>query len=475
MTPRAMAAGSFHGDAAPSPRLRPTPGRRRPGSNGQRFGARTPADRGSVLIIVLWVCLGLVALTVYFANSMSSEFQAAGNRAAEVTARQAVAGGTRYAAFVLSQFGTNGTVPHIEDYKSEDLPVGDARFWFVGRDLNQRATDEPVFGLVDEASKLNLNTASRAMLEALPGMTPELVDAILSWRSRNGGAGDSMYSRLEPARVNKSGPFETVDELRLVYGATLDVIIGEDTNRNGALDENENDGERSAPRDDADGLLQAGILEFVTVYSRQPNTRANGGRRINITTVQTRQPLNQLLQQRLGGQRAAQIMNALGQTQVRSVAEFMVVSRVTPEEFVQIRTDITASNGSTVSGLININTASETVLACIPGIGLENAPTIVAYRLAHPEALTSMAWITEILNRAAITRAGPYITDQSYQFCADVVGVADSGRGYCRAKSIFDLSSGTPRIIYHQDLTAYGWALGTSLRIALRDARENRT
>jgi DNA uptake protein ComE-like DNA-binding protein len=429
-----------------------------------------------VLIIVIWVCLGLVALTVYFSDSMSSEVQAGANRTAEISVRQAVAGGTRYAGFLLGQFAVNGTVPHIEDYKSAELHVGDALFWFLGRDLNQRPTNEPVFGLVDEASKLNLNTATRSMLEALPGMTPELADAIVAWRSRNPtGGGDSMYGRLEPPRLNKAGPFETVDELRLVYGATLEVIFGEDTNRNGVLDDNENDGEGSAPRDNADGLIQPGILEYVTVYSRQPNTRANGGRRINITTAQTRQQLGQLLQQRFGGQRRDQIMNAIGPGELRSVAEFMVASRMTPEEFGQVRNEITASNGNTVQGLVNINTASETVLACIPGIGPENAGALVAYRLAHPEALTSMAWITQILGRNAVTRAGPYITDQSYQFCADVVAVGRSGRGYCREKTIFDMSSGTPRIIYHQDLTAYGWPLGAQIRQALREARENRT
>ena len=81
-----------------------------PPTVGQRARARS-ATRGSVLIIVLWVCLGLVALTVYFADTMSSEFQAAGNRADDVIARQAAAGGTRYAAYILSQFATNGAVP----------------------------------------------------------------------------------------------------------------------------------------------------------------------------------------------------------------------------------------------------------------------------------------------------------------------------------------------------------------------------
>jgi len=433
------------------------------------------ARRGSVLIIVMWVCLGLVALTVYFADSMTSEFRAADNRAADIAARQAMLAGTRYASYLLGQFATNGTVPYREDYKAEELPVGEAMFWFIGRDNDQRATTEPVFGLVDEASKINLNTAPRSMLEALPGMTPELVDGIVAWRSRaQAGGGDTTYGRLEPARTNKGGPFESIDELRLVYGATLDLLFGEDTNRNGALDDNENDGESSAPRDNSDGLLQAGILEYVTVYSRQPNTRTGGGRRINITTPQNRQQLNQTLQQRIGGQRATAILGAIGTAEFRSVAEFMVASRMTSDEFNAIRGDITASDGTTVQGLINVNTASETVLACIPGIGPENASALVAYRLANPDVRHSFTWITQVLSRGDITRAGPYLTDQSYQFTADVAAVGRAGRGYCRARTIFDMTRGTPRTIYHQDLSSYGWALGTQVRQTLRTTKETR-
>lgn len=432
------------------------------------------AEAGSVLIIVIWVCLGLVALTVYFADSMTSEMRAADNRVVKVAVRQAAIGGTRYAAFILSQYGTNGTVPYRDDYVCEAVPLGEASFWLLGRDPDQRPTEDPVFGLVDEASKLNLNTASRSMLEALPGMTPELADAIVTWRARSqSGAGDSTYGRLDPPRVNKGGPFESVDELRLVYGATLDLLFGEDTNRNGALDENENDTEQSAPRDNGDGLIQPGILEYVTVYSREPNTRANGARRINIATAQARQ---QFLQQRFGP-RGLQIAANIGTGTIGSVAEFMVASRLSPDEFAQIRGDITVRDGSTITGLINVNTASETVLACIPGIGPENAAAMVAYRVANPDAVRgSFAWITQVgLSRNAINRAGPYLTDRSYQFTADVVAVGMSGRGYCRTRTVFDMTKATPRIIYHQDLTAYGWALGAQVRQVVREAKENRT
>ncbi len=38
----------------------------------------------------------------------------------------------------------------------------------------------------------------------------------------------------------KCEPFETVDELRLLYGADMDTLLGEDANRNGILDPSEN-------------------------------------------------------------------------------------------------------------------------------------------------------------------------------------------------------------------------------------------
>jgi type II secretory pathway component PulK len=80
------------------------------------------------MIIVLWVCLGLVALAVYFAGQMSAELRAADNQVMETEARQAALAGTRYAAFVLSQFGLNGTVPHPDDYRADALAVGEAAF-----------------------------------------------------------------------------------------------------------------------------------------------------------------------------------------------------------------------------------------------------------------------------------------------------------------------------------------------------------
>ncbi|MDP3068898.1 MAG: helix-hairpin-helix domain-containing protein [Opitutaceae bacterium] len=442
--------------------------------------------RGSVLVIVMWICLGLVTLTLYFGNSMSSELRAADNRITEVAARQAIAGGIRYATYVLKQFATGGAAPTIDDYRAEALPVGDATFWFIGRnsdDLPQPQINQPYFALVDESSKLNLNTATSAMLQALPlpGMTAEFADAIVAWRSatsQNAANLDNYYSQLDPARRNKGAAYETVDEVRLISGAMLDVLLGEDTNRNGVLDANEDDGDLSAPRDDQNGQLLAGLLEYLTVYSRVPATSASGSRRINVTTLTTQQARQQmqsrLTQRGISTQRATQMMARIpfdpripnNPSTITSVADFMVTTQMTAEEFALVRTDLSAANGA-ASGLVNVNTASEVVLACLPGIGAERAAALVAYRRSNPTALTSMAWLTQVLTNAQIRQAGRYITDQSYQFSADIAAVGAGGRGYCREKVVFDTSTGTPRIVYRQDLTAFGWALGSVVRRAL--------
>ena len=41
---------------------------------------------GSVLIIVLWVCIGLVSIALYFANAMTYELRASDNRVSGVQA-----------------------------------------------------------------------------------------------------------------------------------------------------------------------------------------------------------------------------------------------------------------------------------------------------------------------------------------------------------------------------------------------------
>jgi type II secretory pathway component PulK len=138
-------------------------------------------------------------------------------------------------------------------------------------------------------------------------------------------------------------------------------------------------------------------------------------------------------------------------------------------DFANVEPSLTTSTNY-VAGLININTASEEVLASIPQIGSNNAPAIVSYRESNPNRVNSTAWLTHAMNITVpvAQQIGPRVTTHSYQFTADIAAVGSFGRGYRRVKFVFDTSEGLPKIIYRQDLTHLGWALGPMAREVAR-------
>jgi hypothetical protein len=149
--------------------------------------------------------------------------------------------------------------------------------------------------------------------------------------------------------------------------------------------------------------------------------------------------------------------------------QFYVQSGMNSTEFGSVFTNLTTTSNSFIEGRVNVNTASPTVLACLLGGDTSAAQQLVNYRLTNPNSLTSIAWIIDALGQGYATdlqnlEAGDYITTQSYQFTADVAALGPHGRGYKRVKFVFDTSSGSPQIVYRQDLTHLGWALGKDTR-----------
>jgi hypothetical protein len=254
-----------------------------------------------------------------------------------------------------------------------------------------------------------------------------------------------------------------VDELALVYGATADILSGNDSNRNGILDPHE----RS---DTFTGLLDPGLLDLTTIYSREPNIHSDGTPRANIRNASQ---LRSLLRDRFGESRANQVIARLGNLQsLQSLLDFYLRSGLSADEFAQIYKDIRRSGADYSSGRVNINTAPLAVLACLPGLTLDTARQIVAYRQNNPDRLSSIAWIVDALGADSpaiqTLRTRDYITTQSFQFTADIAAVGPFGRGYRRVKFVFDLSDGSPRVVYRQDLTHLGWALGEDVRQTLQ-------
>ena len=436
-------------------------------------------EEGSLLIIVLWIAFGLVALTLYFAHSMSLELRASDNRVAAVEANQAIDGAARYLSNILATVTVDypGVILQPTEFHCEAVPVGDAMFWLIGRDTNDWAINltQPAFGFVDEASKINLNAPwlTAEMIQYLPGMTLQIASAIMDWRDEDStvstdGAEDETYSRFTQPYKAKNAAFESVEELRLVAGMTVEILYGEDANLNGILDANENDADSSAPYDNRDGRLDPGLMEYFTVYSYEPTTGTN---------INNRQEVQALLESVLSQQRAGEIMRNFPagaggqQSQMTSVLQFYLRSGMTQDEFAEVADYLSP----TTNILVNVNTASQYVLECIPGIGLDYAAQLISYRESNPSQLKTVAWVADALGSDTnAIAAGPYITTRSYQYTADIAAVGRHNRGYQRVRYVFDTSEGSPIIVRRQDLTHLGWALGKDTRaelLAMKEAR----
>jgi DNA uptake protein ComE-like DNA-binding protein len=487
-----------------------------------QFVKHRESSRGSVLIIVMVVCIGLVSLALVFGHSMAMAYRGSVSDLAGRQSQRAIDGAVQYVEYLMIVSGSNaatsgsssaassgtsgsGTMPATyllpdpTTYQSEAVPVGGATFWFIGEpgvssgnastnglasstsNSLANSSSTPTFGLIDEASKLNLNTATVAMLENLPNMTPSLAQAIVTWRTSGTSAAatsgtSSSSSSSASSGVTKGGPFESIYELAQVAAADGDdptILTGNDTNLNHIMDSNE-----------SQGISQytPGIYEYVTVFSREPNIiPSTGAPRINVITgsaagnstatgvtgeslassASSATTLNGLLTSVLGETRGRQVAGAArAGGPVTSVLQFYVNSGMTAAELDEVTPFLTMSSGSYKTGLINVNTASATVLACVPGITPAMASQIVSTRQAQSTPYTNLAWLVPILGNQVAIQAGPYLTTASYQVTADVAAVGPNGLGYRRTLFVIDGSNGTPEVVYRHNMTPLGWALG---------------
>lgn len=439
-------------------------------------------SRASVLVVVLWITAGLTALVLYFAASMGLELRASANRAADLAAGQAIEGAARYVGWALAQFATNGMMTTNSQFVCQALPIGESRVWILGRNpaAAESGLNQLVFNLQDEAGKLNLNRANSNALSMLPGMSTELAAAIVDWRSTNGTL-ELGYSSL--GYEAKRSPFETVDELRWIQGITLDHLFGDDRNQNGILDPDE--------RSLTGSLFSTpGLLDTTTVFSREPNFHADG---TLLTNANTRAQIQGLLESSFGTGRSREILTRLGFTQgggpggggggggaaaapnFPSLLRFYLTSGLSQDDFERIAPELCVTTNAYSYGRVNLNTANATVLtALFVGVGLSQeaaegaSSTLVRYREQNTTSLNSIAWMVTALGRdhpAVTTLAGrDLLTTRSFQYGADLVAIGPLGRGYRRVKFIFDISDGVPKILYRQDLSRLGWALGDRVR-----------
>jgi len=424
---------------------------------------------GTVLIVTMWILIVLAGMVLVLADSMRIEGTCSANRAAQQQAAAVESGAIQYVLANLD--GLQGRAPAEGQMLCQGVQIGDGAFWIVRPDYEDGR--EEVYGVVDEASKLNLNTATVEMLTALPGMTPETAAAVVDWRDADsnltvGGAESEYYLLLPDPYECKNALLETVEEVLLVKLMSKEILFGEDTNRNGRLDDNENDADQTDPPDNRNGKLDGGIYDLVTVYSSESTVVAGGSQRVNVNQAGTRE-LSNVLRNSVSQERLGDIVQRarLGRP-FENILDFYFRTGMTMEEFGPVADRLTTRRDRSVRGLINVNTAPGKVLLCLPGLEESDVSALMSARSADNADTDSIAWVANALPQAKAVGIGSFITTQSYQFSADIVSVCGNGRAFRRCRIVVDAQQSPPRVIYRQNLTSLGWPLAPEILGQLR-------
>jgi len=188
----------------------------------RRRSARPPVWRrsgGFALLVVLWTLVLIAFIVAHLTASGRTEIRVAGNLVADAVA-EAADDGAIFAA-IFSQLDPNPSQRWPLDGPTHELTIGNSRV---------------MVRLSDEAGRINPNSASPALLEALlvvTGSDPEsahrLAGAIGEWV---GGAQFARPQQAVLAEYQAAGldygppgaPLETLDELGRVLGMTPAVL-----------------------------------------------------------------------------------------------------------------------------------------------------------------------------------------------------------------------------------------------------------
>jgi type II secretory pathway component PulK len=426
-------------------------------------------EKGMVLVVVLWMVVVLILISASMGRDSRMDMRLSLTRIEKVRCKWACRAGLERAIGVLNE--DTRASDSLSDYWSDN-----------DEDFNSISLKQCYFSVrcQDEASKLNINTATKEQLMSLPYITQDVVEAIVDWRDENdtsgaGGAEGGYYLNLPYPYNIRNGPLKTIRELLLVKGVESDLFFGEDTNFNNKLDYNERDGQVSPPFDNADDKLDKGWIAFLTCYSYDTNKDSVGSDRVNINEADKEE-----LQESLGIKESyAKWIVDNRNNDFKSIAD--LINEKSPKKakksnddsdqaepldlqtFKQIADKITIDEDDKIVGRVNINTAPREVLAALLG-GDTGAEQLADQIIAHRgNLLYGMESIAEALNVESMKisnfkKIANYITTRSNVYTVRSIALADRGgyRGFTlRSEAVVDRSERPSKVLYWYQGTSY--------------------
>jgi hypothetical protein len=336
-------------------------------------------------------------------------------------------------------------------------------------------TDEIIFGVLDEASKLPLNVTNVLQLMKVPNMTLPAAEALADFVdgdsiARDNGAEQDLYDLMPVAYSIPNRPVSFLDEFLMAQGVSASHLYGEDANRNHKLDANENDADTLFPPDNQDGTLGGGLHRFFTLHSRDWNVNRNNQPRLDINSAPldpapaglSEETITFLEAKRKLGEPIVSLIELVDASLTvteENQAQRELKSGIGPGDLGQLMDRYTTDAERVRPGRVNINTAPASILAQLEGIDEALGNAIVSTRQGlSPEASRSIAWLLEerLLDAGQFRQIEPRISARSFQFHVQVIGYALPSGRYCVIEAIVDLIGPKPRILYLRDLTKLG-------------------
>ena len=286
---------------------------------------------------VLWIVILLTLIVTVVAQSGMIDTRITHVAAERVRCKWACRAGLEMATAILND---------------DELEAGSDSLYDIwnmaASDANSVTLDGCVVAIdvIDESSKLNINTVTKEQLIWIPDMTEEIADSIIDWRDDDdepstSGAESGYYLNLPFGYGARNGNFKTVRELLLVKGVTPGLFYGDMS-----LDENVTE-------------YNEGWVNYFTCYSYALNNDAEGNAQANANSANENQP---------AGESGDSQSNA------------------------------TATGGETGSSNVNVNTASEAVLIALAEGNEQVAYDIIAYRQSLEGGIESLDDLKEIVS-----------------------------------------------------------------------------
>ena len=262
-----------------------------------------PRRPGIVMFSVLVIVAILILVSYQFFNLMNAEFAATVASNKVLQSRHLAESGVNYGTFILAHpeaagLSGDGVSPVVFGPLAYDNEQMFHRLPVIGPDgtrgyfsiVSLRDATDPMapsmgyrFGVEDECGKINLHTLvltdrdnqAKSVLARLPNMNEEAADSLLKW-IKPADTGDSSGASTTGYAV-KYGTVESLEELLLVPSITPRMLLGNDRNRNGRLEPDE---------DDASGVIDPGLARYITVHSRELDVDSTGQPRTSIAITQ---------------------------------------------------------------------------------------------------------------------------------------------------------------------------------------------